>query len=93
MKVITFYRKADPPVLCKGYLYEFMGLRLVIFKPYYNSHWWYVAEYSTGCGLAAAAETRNHAVANARSCLDRQGSLRICQAVNQVIQESGLLNF
>ena len=63
MKRITFLRKTTPPQVQQGYLFEFMGLRLVAYKPYDNLKWWQVAEYSTGCGLGPRMDTRNQTFA------------------------------
>ena len=94
MKRITFLRKATPPEAQQGYLFEFMGLRLVVYKPYDNLKWWRVAEYSTGYALGPHMQTRNQTYAAVRAYLAQKGSLQICQAMTTAIgwEDGKLLN-
>ena len=93
MKRINFNRKAYPkPQKYTGYLFNCMGLQLVVYKPYINAKWWYVCEFRTGFGLGQIGRTKKESIDSTKEFLKRQGSVTICKVMNTVICEHGFLN-
>ena len=80
--------------MVEGYLFNYAGLKLVLHKEFINSKWWKVYEYSTGYDLGSRCSetTRKASIIAAQKLLDRLGSLRICQGIQEAMRRSGILN-